>query len=117
MSMESDLSTLLKGICARTYPDIAPEGTAAPYITWQGLGGESARFMDNTAADKRNTLMQINVWSKTRLEALTLIRQIEDALCDSASFVATPQGEPLSTYEPETLLYGCIQRFEIWATR
>lgn len=117
MSMEADLNAMLKAICQRTFPDIAPEGTAAPYITWQGLGGESARFMDNTAADKRNTLMQINVWSKTRLEALTLIRQIEDALCASAAFVATPQGEPLSTYEPDTLLYGSIQRFGIWAAR
>lgn len=117
MSMESDLATLLKGICARTYPDIAPEGTTTPYITWQGLGGESARFLDNAAADKRNTLMQINVWSKTRLEALTLIRQIEDAICASAAFVGRPQGEPMSTYEPDTLLYGCVQRFDIWSAR
>ena len=117
MTMEADLNTLLKTKCPRVFLDVAPSGTTLPYVTWQGLGGESAGFLDNTAADKRNTLMQINVWSKTRLEALTLIRQVEDALCASASFVATPQGEPLSTYEPDTLLYGCIQRFEIWATR
>ena len=115
--MESDLSTLLKTICPRVYPDLAPVGTVTPYVTWQAIGGESIRFGDGSAPDKRNTLMQINVWSKTRLEALTLIRQIEDALCASAAFVATPQGEPLSTYEPDTLLYGSIQRFGIWASR
>lgn len=115
--MESDLSGLLKAICSRAYPDIAPAGATAPWITWQGIGGESARFLDNTAAGKRNTLMQISAWSKTRLEALALIRQVEDSLCASALFVATPQGEPLSTYEPDTQLYGCIQRFDIWATR
>ena len=43
MSMESDLVSLLKVICVRTYPDIAPEGTAVPYITWQGIGGDSLR--------------------------------------------------------------------------
>ena len=117
MSMETDLVTLLKTICIRTHPDIAPANTATPYITWQGIGGESLRNLDNSAADKRNTLMQVNVWSKTRLEALTLIRQIEDAICASAAFVGKPQGEPMSTYEPDTLLYGCMQRFDIWAAR
>ena len=117
MSMESDLVTLLKAICARTYPDVAPEATAAPFATWQGIGGESLRYVEGSAANKRNTLMQINVWSATRLEALTLIRQIEDALCASGAFTAKPQGEPLSTFEPDANLYGCIQRFEIWATR
>lgn len=117
MSMESDLVTLLKAICTRTFPDVAPELTAKPYITWQGIGGESLRFVENTAADKRNTLMQINVWSATRLEALTLIRQIEDALCVTGAFTVKPQGEPLSTMEPDTNLYGCIQRFEIWSIR
>lgn len=117
MSMESDLSTLLKAICVRTFPDIAPPDTAAPYATWQGIGGEAARFLDNSAADKRNTLMQISVWSKTRLEALALIRQIEDVLCASATFIATPQGESRSTYEPDTQLYGCIQRFNLWHDR
>lgn len=117
MSMESDLVTLLKTICTRTFPDVAPELTAKPYITWQGIGGESVRFVENTAADKRNTLMQVNVWSATRQGALTMIRQIEDAFCSSALFTATPQGEPLSTYEYDTESYGCIQRFDIWSTR
>ena len=31
-------------------------------------------------------------------------------------FTAKPQCEPLSTMEPDTNLYGCIQRFEIWST-
>ena len=117
MSMESDLSALLKTLCPRVFPDIAPTGAATPYITWQGIGGESLRFMDGSAADKRNTYMQISVWSKTRLEALSLIRSIEDAMCTSSAMAAAPSGEPISTYEPDTQLYGCIQRFSIWAAR
>src|SRR5574343_1379892 len=77
MSMESDLSTLLKTICPRVYPDLAPVGTVTPYVTWQAIGGTAIRFGDGSAPDKRNTLMQINVWSKTRLEALTMIRSGE----------------------------------------
>jgi hypothetical protein len=75
------------------------------------------RFVDNTAPDKRNTYMQVSVYSTTRLEALALVRAAEAALCGSATFVATPQGEPMTTYEDDTTLYGAIQRFSIWAVR
>lgn len=117
MSMEANLNTLLKTQCSRVYPDVAPEGVVKPYVTWQGLGGEVARFLDNTASDQRNTLLQINVWAVARMEALSLIRQIEDAMCGSAAFVARPAGEPMSDYEKDTQLYGCIQRFNVWSAR
>jgi hypothetical protein len=117
MSMEADLFNLLTAICPRVYPDVAPSGTVAPYATWQGIGGVSLRYTDGTAADKRNTFMQINVWSKTRLEANTLIRQIEDALCASSALTVEPQGEPLASHEPDGDLYGSIQRFSIYSSR
>lgn len=116
--METNLDTLLKTICARTYPDEAPEGTATPYVTWQGIGGQSKRALDGDHCDSRNTLMQISVWSDRRLEALTLIRQIEDALVASPLFqVARPESEPMSVKEYDPDLFGCIQRFTIWSTR
>lgn len=117
MTMESDLSTLLQSICVRVYPDIAPEGAARPYLTWQGIGGKSWRNLDNTPADKRNTFMQVNAWSLTRMEANSLIRQIEDALCASVSMICTPDGEPISMYESDTKLYGSMQRFSIISAR
>jgi hypothetical protein len=117
MSMEQHLDAHLRALCPHVHPDIAPPGTPRPYVTWQALGGEVARFLDNSAADKRNTLMQINAWATTRMQATTLIRAIEDALADSPHFVARPQGEALSTHEPATGLYGSIQRFSIWAAR
>ena len=117
MSLEADLIPLLQAICPRTFPDLAPSGAATPYLTYQHIGGESLRYADNTAMDKRYPLIQINAWSKTRLEALTLIRQVEDALCASASLQTTPQGESLSTYEADTQLYGSIQRFEVFGAR
>ena len=116
MSIESDLVALLKTINQRTYPDVAPEGTGTPYVTWQQIGGQSIRYGDNTA-DSRYPLMQINVWSASRLESAGLIRQIEDSVCASGAFQALPQGEPLSTHERETGLYGSIQRFEIFGAR
>jgi hypothetical protein len=117
MSMESDLNTLLVALCPQVFPDVAPEGTALPYVTWQELGGQTMRALDNTALDKRHTYLQINVWDATRAGALTLIRAIEDALCASAAFTARPEGEPLSMYEPDTYLYGSLQRFGVYAAR
>lgn len=115
--MEPALYDLLKTLCPRVYPDVAPQGTEKPYMTWQAIGGEVARFLDNTAADKRNTLVQINAWALTRQDATVLIRQAEDAMCASAQFIARPQGEALSMYESDTKLYGAVQRFSVWASR
>ena len=80
-------------------------------------GRESRYTLDNTPIDKRNTLMQINVWSATRKEANTLARAIESAITASPAFVATPEGEPASVHEEDTGLYGAIQRYSIWSAR
>lgn len=115
--MEAELVAILKTLCPRVYPDVAPMAAGKPYITWQAIGGEVARYLDNSAADKRNTLMQINAWALTRQDATTLIRQAEDAMCASAQFIARPQGEAISTHEPDAGLYGSLQRFSVWASR
>jgi len=117
MSMESELDALLKTKCPRVYPDVAPSGVVKPFVTWQGIGGESLGFLNNTAADKRKTLMQVNAWATTRLQSLALIRDIETALRANSTFAARPQGEPMSTHEQDTQLYGCVQRFEITSVR
>ena len=117
MSLEADLIPLLQAICPRTYPDIAPSGATAPYLTYQHIGGESMRYADNAAMDKRFPLIQINAWAKTRMEALTMIRQVEEALCAASAFQAVPQGKSLSTHEPDAQLYGSIQRFEVFGDR
>lgn len=119
MSVEAELTTLLKTVCPRVYPDVAPAGVARPYVTYTGIGGKPMRFLDNTAGDKRNTIMQVNVWSSTRLETMTLIRAIEDALCASSTLTATPMDEPFSSYEEDAdpPIYGANQDFSIYSTR
>ena len=117
MTMESDLHALLLTKCPRVFPDVADLGTVRPFVTWQGIGGESLGYLDNTAADKRLTLMQINCWAVTRFAALQLIREIEAALRASPAFTAYPQGEQASSYESDTRVYGSVQRFEIFALK
>jgi hypothetical protein len=117
MSLEADLVTLLKTLTANVYPDIGPENAAAPYVTFQAIGGEPLRYLDKTPGSKRQALMQINAWAKTRADALALIHQIEDALCASTAFQADPIGEALSTFDETVNLRGSLQTFSIWATR
>lgn len=115
--MEADLTTALEAICPRVFADVAKSGTAKPYITYQAIGGQDSRLLDNTHAGMRNTLMQINAWSTSRAEALSLIRQVEDALTGSSVMLVRTVGDSISTYEDDTKLYGSIQRFSIWANR
>ena len=118
MSIEAEIYSVLKSLVSnRVYPDIAPLAVAHPYITWQGVGGQSLRFLDNTAADKRNTRMQINCWATSRLQANLIARQVEDALCASSLLQANPIGEPVSDYDSETKTYSAMQDFSIYSTR
>lgn len=115
--METDLLALLRTLCVRTFPDFAPLNTVMPYITFQHIGGRPLRWLDKSASDKRHTSMQINVWAKTRAQALLLARQIEDALCASSAFSARPESEPLGDAEPDFMRYGTVQEFSIIANR
>lgn len=119
MSMESDLTALLKTLTPRVFPDFAPAGTVAPYITYQHIGGRPLRWLDGSAADKRHTLLQINVWTATRAASLLLIRQVEEAMCASAAFTARPAAEPTSEAEEGAMppLYGSMQDFDIYSLR
>ena len=121
MTMESDLVVLLKTIAPAVFPDVAPSGTAAPWITFQNIGGEPLRYIDGTAADKRHSMVQVNVWAASRLQALLLVRQIEATVCNIAAtpFTAQPLGEPTATFEDDVtpMLYGCMQDFSIFSTR
>ena len=118
MTMEADLAAVLKTCCPQTFPDFAPAGTTAPWVTYQGIGGRSLRWLNGEPSDKRHTLVQINVWHTSRLGALALIRQIEAALCDGAApFAARPEAEPTSEAEEDIPLYGCQQDFSIYSLR
>lgn len=117
MSMESDLTALLKTLCPRVYPDFAPAGTVAPWVTYQAIGGQALNYVDDTVPDARHTMLQVNVWSNTRAATLALMHQIEAALRASAAFNARPASEAVSDAEEDIAMYGSRQDFDIWAAR
>lgn len=116
MSLESDLVTLLKTLCPRVFPDVAPTDTQRPYITWQQIGGDVIRPLVGLP-DKRNALVQIDCWAERRADANALALAVEAALVAATVFVARPQSALVATNDEDTDLRGAMQDFSIWAPR
>jgi hypothetical protein len=119
VSLEADVVTVLQGQCPRVFPSEAPVNTLRPFVTWEHIGGDPLRYIDNTAAAQRLALLQINSYASTKAEALTLAQDIEDALCAATGFSARPsagvRGDHSSDVEPA--LYWALQEFEVLGTR
>lgn len=117
MTFESDLFTLLSGVTPRVFPDFAPVSTARPYVTYQQIGGDVLNMVANVAPGVRNSMLQINVWSNTRAEALQVMRAIEDAMCTTSVFkAARPIAAAVADYDADIPVYGCRQDFTCWHT-
>lgn len=117
MSIESSLVTLLKTVCPRVYTDFAPVLTQRPYVTFQGIGGQAINPLENTVPNKRNAVIQVNVWADTRVSANTVIHQIEDAIRTSTAFTGRPQSEPINDFDADIPVYRSMQDFSIWGDR
>jgi len=114
MSFEGDIAAVLRTVCPRVFPDVAPVSTQRPYVTYSQFGGDVINPLNNAPPGKRNAFMQVNVWSSTRLEASNMIRQIEDAMRGASAFNAKPQAAASNDYDPDVPVYGASQDFSCW---
>ncbi|MDC8756260.1 DUF3168 domain-containing protein [Janthinobacterium fluminis] len=115
MILEPQIVDALKTMVAgRVYPDVAAEGAAAPYITYQQVGGDAINFVEGTSPGTENARVQVNVWAPSRLVASALGRQIEDALRAASALQTTVLGARVATYDTETKLRGTRQDFSFW---
>jgi hypothetical protein len=116
MSLESSIFDALKALVSnRVYPDVAPENTARPYITYQQVGGEAVNFVDTaTTPSKKNARFQINCWADTRAAAATLAGQVEAAIRGVTTINPTVLGAPVAVFDLETKLRGTRQDFSVW---
>lgn len=117
MTMEATIQALFVARCARTWQTVAKSIATRPYVVWQAFGGRTMRNLENTAMDKRNTLVQVSVWADNSTDAVTLIRQYEEDLCAATGLTVEPLGEAEGTFDEDTKFYGAIQRFSIYSTR
>lgn len=125
MALEDELLARIRRHNARVFTPTAPYGTATPYVTWQHIGGQAVRYVDNTAPDKRNAFIQVNTWADGKEAAFDLLRKIEEELCvvTDGKFVAVPMEEPSDAYiegnegQAPGQLCGALQTFSIWGER
>ena len=111
MTFEADLYTTLKAVTPRVFPDFAPVSTLRPYVTFQQVGGDVINPLDNSAPGTRLPEVQVNVWSDTRLQAMSLIRAIEDAMRGATAFKARPAGDAVADYDADVPVYGARHDF------
>lgn len=97
----------------RVFDDVAPVDTPTPYCTYQQVGGRPVNFLEGQPASKKNARIQINVWSKRRAEATTLIRQIEDLMIQ-APLLGVVEGGAISQYDSVSSFRGAMQDFSFW---
>lgn len=110
--IEPTLVTTIKTVCPQVYPDVAPEGAVMPFVTFQQVGGVEVSFLSGVA-NKKNARMQINVNAASRMQSMTLMREIEDLLI--TTMAARPQGAAVASYvDAITPIYESRQDFSIW---
>ena len=115
MSMDAQVSAALSALVeSRVYPDIAPDDVTRPYITYQQVGGNVVNYTEGGVPDRRNAMVQVNVWAATRLGASELSEQAENTLRTLTDLQTTVLGARVSIYESETKLYGARQDYSIW---
>lgn len=116
-TLEETLHQALQALCPRVFPDVAPEGTATPYVVWHQLGGMAPQYIEGPMADRRNCLVQINVWHASRLVANQLSLEIEAALTTHPTLQASAQSALAGAYDEDVDLRGSMQDFSVWADR
>ena len=120
LSAELIVAGALKSLVAngdgtyRCFPDIAPELTARPYITYTAVGGQSTNYL-NEAGTLQNARIQVNVWADDRATAIRVMQGAIAAL-SGPPINATSIGAPVSSYETDTKLRGSRLDFSIWFT-
>lgn len=118
MTIEAAFYTALRGLVTdKVYPDVNDAGTDAPYVVHQRVGGNTPVFMEGASPSKEFVRVQVTSWHSTRLGAVALAKQVQDALVALTAISAKPFGSAISLYDPSTKLRGCAQDFIVWADR
>lgn len=112
--MEASLEEVLKALCPRVYPSVAPSGVQTPFVVWQQTGGRDMSTMENGRL-MRHARIQISVWAQSAMQAVALREQIESALRPLEWPTFTPSAAHHMTYEADTKLHGVQQVWEAWA--
>lgn len=98
----------------RRFPDVAPQGTLTPFLTFQCIGGEPINFISGDVPVKSNIRMQVNVWAVTRLEASALGAEVEALVRAAAHLQPEVLTGRAATYDELTGYRGTMQDFNLF---
>lgn len=115
MTAEELIAGVLEPLAVdRVFPDVAPEGTPVPYITYQAVGGMPINFVSGETPTKQPVRMQVNVWALGRIEASVLGAQVENALRDATELQVEVLTGRVATYDEATKRRGFMQDFQLF---
>jgi len=113
MALEASIKTALASVAGgRVYPDTTPDNVTFPCVVYQQVGGDVLNPLECVDPNLDHARMQVWVWSKTRLEASTVMRQVRTALMGSLKAYA--YSAPVSNYDDVLKLYGARTDFGVW---
>lgn len=115
MNIETQLYALLQPLAAGgAFPDVAPNDTVRPYITFQSVGGRPLAFLDGSAPDKEFARVQVNVWADSRITASDLGKVVELTLRAVPGFQTEVLTGRVSTFDETTNYRGTMQDFNFF---
>lgn len=115
MNIETQIYAALQGLVGgRCFPDVAPEQTARPYVTFQNVGGQPISFLDAAIPDREFSRVQVNVWADTRIQASDLGRVIERTLRAMTELQTDVLTGRSATFDEATQYRGTMQDFSFF---
>jgi hypothetical protein len=112
LTVSSSVTALVGSNPARIYRHgEAPQGVALPYITWSVVSGVPQNALNGTpAVDACN--VDINCWSKSDAQIVTLGQAVRDALETSSHMSSFDTSK-----DYETKHYRMHMQFDFWLLR
>ena len=112
--IQEQLQAVLAPIVAgRSYPNLAAQDAAAPYIVYQRVVSVTNNNL-LSASDLQNTRVQIDAYAKTYANVQQIAASVRLAM-QGAGFITVPLSEQ-AFYEIDVRLHRVSLAYSIWST-
>ena len=100
LKADIDLAALID-VESKAFEDVAPQGTAPPYIVWQAISAQANNHLDEPA-NFDDTQYQIMVYA-TDAKSAYAIRDAVRTVLEQKSWISNPS---INQYDSKAKLYG-----------
>ena len=95
------------------FAQVAPDQTAGPYAVFTRVSTTPGTTLES-GSPLRNTRLQVDVYSKTYAEVISLSAQAETAILALAYPIGAIAISASDDFEPDVKLHRIINEFSIW---